>query len=313
MIKSTHPDFEVLVDGQSVPENADLLGFLAEIGLAHEVKKGTVSLTEQLEFLDSSLYQDIVTRLPAETCENLAVEIHRVIGSTNDLVMDRLSSPDCSLILCTAEMQTAGRGRRGRQWVSPFGRNIYLTIGRFVGRDIAGLGGLSQVVGIQVVDALRSAGVDNVGLKWPNDILLDGGKLGGILVELKPAERRGIGIAVGVGINLLLQEQDTASIDQPWRAVGPERVSRRALLVDISTRILAALERFNHEGFGPFASMWDNYNLYQGQEITIIRGNETFTGTDNGVDVEGNLRLLTDDGEQLHHSGEVSMRPVNAP
>ena len=82
-------------------------------------------------------------------------------------------------------MQTAGKGRRGRRWVSPFGRNIYLTYGRFIGRQLSELGGLSLVVGMLVVDVLRSMGLERVGLKWPNDIVLDGGKLGGILIELR--------------------------------------------------------------------------------------------------------------------------------
>lgn len=312
MIKSTHPEFEALIAGRQVPESSELLEFLDTIGVNHQVTNGLVKLVDDLEFLEAGLLNDILARLPVGSWPEISFEIHRVAGSTNDIAMQRLADSHCSAIICTAEMQTAGKGRRGRHWVSPFGRNIYLSLGWFFRREISELGGLSQVAGIQVVDALRAAGIADVGLKWPNDILLDGGKLGGVLVELRPAERRGIGVVIGVGINLFLADDDVAGIDQPWRALSSHLLSRRALLKDLILRLILSFEEFDRNGFERFAGIWDNYNCYHGKQITIIRGEEEFLGTDNGIDELGNLRLMTDEGEQRHHSGEVSMRPVDA-
>ena len=178
MIKSTHPEFERMASGETVPNSDLLIGFLEEAGVPHEVDTSGVRLSGELELLDPKRILAVAGN------EQLDLEIHRVIGSTNDTVMQRLSDSGCSELLCTAEMQTAGKGRRGRSWVSPFGRNIYVTYGRFLQRDLSDLGGLSIVVGMQAVDTLRGFGLEGIGLKWPNDILLAGGKLGGILVEL---------------------------------------------------------------------------------------------------------------------------------
>ncbi len=311
MIKSTHPDFEALILGQAVPASAELLDFLGAIGVDHSVENGEVVLDEQLEFLDTSLLSAVRERLPSELSPALSLEIHRVVGSTNDIVMQRLAEPEDTAYICTAEMQTAGKGRRGRHWVSPFGRNVYLSLGWFFQREISELGGLSQIAGIQVVDALRAAGIVNAGLKWPNDVLLDGGKLGGILVELRPPEPRGVGVVVGVGINLFLGEKDVKGIDQPWQAVSSLSVSRRRLLVDLIARLILSFDDFDRNGFERFASVWDTYNCYQGKQIKIIRGDEEFVGIDSGIDELGNLRLKTSEGEQRHYSGEVSMRPVD--
>ena len=102
----------------------------------------------------------------------LDLEIHRVTQSTNDVVMQRLAESQSTAILCAAEMQTAGKGRRGRRWISPFGRNVYLTYGRFIDRQLSELGGLSLVIGMVVVDVLRAMGLDQVVAASDNSIVV---------------------------------------------------------------------------------------------------------------------------------------------
>jgi BirA family biotin operon repressor/biotin-[acetyl-CoA-carboxylase] ligase len=305
MIKSTHPEFERMARGETVPASDLLLGFLEEAGVPHETLLDGVRLPEDLELLDPSRI------LSYGSPGYVDLEIHRIIGSTNDTVMQRLGNAHCQAVLCAAEMQTAGRGRRGRNWVSPFGRNIYVTYGRFLQRKLSELGGLSIVVGMQAVDVLRDMGLEDVGLKWPNDILFQGGKLGGILVELKSQESRGIGIAAGTGINFLLSETDATHIDQAWSAIGHRAtISRNQFLDDFSRKLIEAFEIFNSDGFLPFGEAWSDYDVYQGQTLRVKRGESWFEGVNEGIDREGNLLIRGADGIEVHNAGEVSMRPV---
>jgi BirA family biotin operon repressor/biotin-[acetyl-CoA-carboxylase] ligase len=260
---------------------------------------------------EASIRSELLLWLSEFQISTLDVEIHRVISSTNDVVMQRLAESRSSQILCAAEMQTAGKGRRGRRWVSPFGSNIYLTYGRFVRRNLSGFGGLSLVVGMLAVDVLRSMGLQNVGLKWPNDIMLDGGKLGGILLELRASEARGIGLVAGVGLNLSLKAEEASSIDQPWSAISSQlAMPRNILLGRLGGMMVNVIQAFEDVGFDSFVDKWGEYNLYAGQQINVIRGSEIISGVDNGVDRDGNLLLRTETGLEVHNSGEVSVRSV---
>lgn len=293
-----------------MPANPALLGFLEDAGVPHIVSDYRVTLAGNLELLEENkILAEIRRASNVEPDLIPPMEIHRVIGSTNDLVMMRLDHQ--ASLLCTAEMQTSGRGRRGRNWVSPFGRNVYLTYGRRMQRPLSGLGGLSLVVGMQVVDALRDVGVA-AGLKWPNDVLLNGGKLGGILVELKTAVPTGVGAVAGVGLNLHLDASDASQIDQAFSvAKSSKSFSRNHLIGAIAGRMIAAFDQFDRDGFAPFAAAWPRYNLYAGQEIMVLRGGgDVHRGRDAGIDSEGNLIIDTGNGLEIHNSGEVSMRPV---
>jgi|TARA_B100000809_G_scaffold26318_1_gene23059 BirA family biotin operon repressor/biotin-[acetyl-CoA-carboxylase] ligase len=312
MIKSTHPEFEKLIAGNPVNSTLELLDFLDGIGVPYTRQGSVLTLNPGMELLDEAAIRTELQHLVSELqMSTLDLEIHRVTQSTNDVVMQRLVESQSTAILCAAEMQTAGKGRRGRRWISPFGRNVYLTYGRFIGRQLSELGGLSLVVGMVVVDVLRAMGLERVGLKWPNDILLGGGKLGGILLELRASDAGGIGLVAGVGLNLALNVKESLSIDQPWSAISSQlEMPRNILLGALGGRIVNAIQAFEDVGFDSFAEKWSEYNLYTGQQVTVIRGSETISGIDSGVDQEGNLLLRTGAGLEVHNSGEVSMRPV---
>jgi BirA family biotin operon repressor/biotin-[acetyl-CoA-carboxylase] ligase len=312
MIKSTHPEFEKLISGIPVNSTPELLDFLDGIGVPYTRQDSVLTLNPGMELLDEAAIRAELQHWVSEfQMSTLDLEIHRVTQSTNDVVMQRLTEGQSTAILCAAEMQTAGKGRRGRQWISPFGRNVYLTYGRFVRRQLSELGGLSLVVGMVVVDVLRSMGLKQVGLKWPNDILLGGGKLGGILLELRAADARGIGLVGGVGLNLALRAEEASSIDQPWSAVSSQlEMPRNILLGTLGGKIVNAIQAFEDVGFDSFAEKWSEYNLYNGQQVNVIRGSEIISGIDSGVDQEGNLLLRTGAGLEVHNSGEVSVRPV---
>lgn len=312
MIKSTHPEFEKLISGSSVNSTLELQRFLKSIGVSYTSLGSVLTLNSGMELLDEAVIRAELQHLVSEVqMATLDLEIHRVAESTNDVVMQRLLESQSTSILCAAEMQTAGKGRRGRRWISPFGRNIYLTYGRYVKRQLSELGGLSLIVGMAVVDVLRSMSLEQVGLKWPNDIVLGGGKLGGILLELRASDARGIGLVAGVGLNLALRAEDASGIDQPWSAVNSQlELPRNVLLGKLGGKIVNAIQAFDDLGFDSFAEKWREYNLYSDQQINVIRGGEVISGIDSGVDSQGNLLLRTAAGLEVHNSGEVSVRPV---
>ena len=314
MIKSTHPDFEKLISGEPVNSTLELLSFLDGVGIPYTKHGFALTLNPGMDFLDeAAILAELQCRISAFQMSTLDLEIHRVTQSTNDVVMQRLVESQSTTILCTAEMQTGGKGRRGRTWVSPFGRNIYLTYGRFVDRQLSELGGLSLALGMLVVDVLRSMGLERVGLKWPNDIVLDGGKLGGILLELRASDALGIGVVAGLGLNLSFKAEEASSIDQPWSAISSQlAMPRNILLGKLGGVMVNVMQAFEEVGFDSFADKWGEYNLYAGQPINVIRGREIISGIDSGVDQAGNLLLRTDAGLEVHNSGEVSVRPVSS-
>ena len=309
MIKSSHPEFEKLISGHSVPAGAELVEFLDALGVAYSKIGAFLTIDSSLVLLDErAICAEMRQLVPASQMDLLDIEIHRVTTSTNDVVVQRLSSGHSTSILCAAEMQTAGKGRRGRSWVSPFGRNIYLTYGCVVQCRASELSGLSLVIGMTVVDVLRAVGIEQVGLKWPNDILLEGGKLGGILVDLSSSPN-GVGVVVGLGLNLSLTLTDKDLIDQPCTVAGSDiGVSRNVLLGKLCGEILNVIRKFENTGFKVFCERWTSYNLHHGHRVNVIRGEEISSGLDCGVDIEGNLLLLTDSGMEVYGSGEVSVR-----
>ncbi len=255
-------------------------------------------------------------KCPAAMFGLVELEIHHTIGSTNSQVMTNLAQPGNRIHVCLAEQQTAGRGRRGRHWVSPFGRNIYLSIGQFINLPLTALGGLSLVSGICVVEALQGFGVKDAGLKWPNDVLLAGGKLAGVLVELRPAEpgesTTSCGAVIGVGINLFLNPEEAGLIEQSWSQLSSQ-VPRNQLAGELAGAILTAIERFTASGFTPFMASWRKHNVLAGREVKVLRGDEQFSGIDRGVNHLGNLLLETESGLVEFHSGEVSLRAADRP
>ena len=299
-------DFIVSGSAESTPE---LLRLLEERQIPFEETSGRLVLDASLEILEE---EQILAEMPdvIRAAAHPRFEIHRDIDSTNEQVLKFLEPGQ--LYICLAERQRAGRGRRGRRWVSPFGRNVYLTIGRYMKGPMSALEGLSLVVGMQAVDVLRELGLRGVGLKWPNDLVLEDGKVGGILVELKSQEDQGIGVVIGTGINLAISVHDAELIDQSWSAVSSNTaISRNVLAGRFAARLAEAVDEFDRYGFNPFVEKWQDYNLYAGQPVKIIRGAEEVTGLDRGIDEYGNLLLETDAGLQVHNSGEVSLRTVS--
>ena len=228
-------------------------------------------------------------------------------STQTDALAAGVPAQGCALFL--AEHQRAGQGRQGRAWISaPAGASLPLSLSRRFHRPIAAMSGLSLVVGIAVAEALA---LDGVGLKWPNDLVAGGRKLGGILVNLRAAPEGACEAVIGIGLNLDLPGD--ARIDQPWTDLarcGAAPRSRNALLAALLDTLLPALALFEAEGLAPFLDRWQRLDAYAGREVRVLEGERIHEGRLDGITASGALRLHAGGEECIFHSGEVSLRPA---
>jgi BirA family biotin operon repressor/biotin-[acetyl-CoA-carboxylase] ligase len=197
-----------------------------------------------LSLLDAAGVRSSLSPIATQLLKSL--QVHPVIDSTNAELLRQAGQGISEGTVCTAEQQTAGRGRRGRQWVSPFGRNIYLSVLWEFAAGPSALEGLSLAVGVAVARALSNCGVDNVRLKWPNDVFIGDAKLGGILLEMKSNAEGVCQVVVGVGINVAMPEEASAAIDQPWVDIARngETTDRSRLLAALLDELLPMLAQY---------------------------------------------------------------------
>ena len=259
--------------------------------------------------LQSPIELLVPEQIKSRCSRELDIEVLWSIDSTNSHLMKKANEPLDGYRICLAEQQVSGRGRRGRSWISPFGSNLYMSVARKFPRSGADLEGLSIVVGIEIAKVLKLSGVDDVGLKWPNDVILQGGKVAGILVEIGPPTEDSFYVVVGIGVNTRLSREDSLQIDQPHSTLeGVVDFSRNNLAGDIIQNVVSGLERFVEHGFAPFASEWDEYNLFRGKQVIVHLGDTIVEGEDAGIDARGNFRLSTENGVKTFNAGEISLR-----
>lgn len=258
---------------------------------------------------DPLMPEQIRAALSRQTGEWLQrLDVFPITDSTSAELMRRARTAGVDGQVCLAELQIQGRGRRGRSWFSPFGANLAMSFGKRMRRPASALGGLSLVVGLGVLDALERLGVGGLALKWPNDVLLDGRKLGGILIEL--ASSRDTELVVGIGLNVALPEQVRAALPEPVADLSHLAVppSRNELAGRILSGVLELVAGFEDQGFAPFRAAFEQRHLYQGRECLVHQSNRQIAGVVAGVSGEGELILDAADGRQVFHGGEVSLR-----
>lgn len=296
-------DVRRLCAGESLPPGAVPAPVLDELGLVIENGR----LADPPELLEAGAIRAALNLAAPHLarCDTLFS-----VGSTNTWQLGRVAEPDFHGSVCLAERQVAGRGRRGRHWVSPFGRNIYMSVGWKVPRNVS-VAGLSIVAGMAIAGALRDLGVAAVGLKWPNDLLLGGRKLGGILVELAAPTAHHHLVVIGCGINIHLNEAHGAQVEQAFTTL-PDDIgqSRNAIVGALLESLLPALDHFGREGFAPFAAAWADYDCFAGESLVVHLAERRVEGRNLGIDESGNLLLETADGAEAFNAGEVSVRRV---
>lgn len=242
----------------------------------------------------------------------LHIEILDCAASSNALLLQRAAHGADSGSALAVEWQSAGRGRLGRTWHSGVGDALTFSLLWRFESGLAALSGLSLAVGVAMMRALTELGVPDAGLKWPNDVLLNGGKLAGILLEAQGDMLGPSAVVIGIGLNLSVPEalrehigqpvSDLASLEMPL----PER--NRVLAVSLKN-LVAVLREFAEHGFAPLRAEWEAHHVFQQRPVKLsLPDGSLCTGTALGVTDEGALRLTTGQGEQVFHAGEVSLR-----
>lgn len=259
------------------------------------------SLPAPMQLLDEEV---ILKHLPEG-----GVTVLPVVDSTNQYILERLdtlSSGDA----CLAEYQQSGRGRRGRQWFSPFGANLYLSLYWRLEQGPAAAVGVSLVIGIVMAEVLHKLGADGVRVKWPNDLYLKDRKLAGILVELTGKTGDAANLVIGAGINLQMREPAPDTINQGWinlQEAGIE-INRNTLASTLISELRSALAVFELQGLEAFIPRWEKLDNYFNRPIRLIIGNREIHGIDRGIDHQGALLLEADGLITPYIGGEISLR-----
>jgi BirA family biotin operon repressor/biotin-[acetyl-CoA-carboxylase] ligase len=287
-----------------------LRGF-SELGLHHSAVSGKgYRLDKSLELLS---YAKINANLTEQNKSLIStLEIHDTLNSTNSYLVEHSRNDAPSGFVCFAEHQTAGKGRRGRQWVSPYGSNIHVSmLWRFQQGGIAGTAGLSLAIGVAVIRALKQHNIHDVGLKWPNDIYSQGKKLGGILIEVSGEADGPCAAVIGLGLNLFLPEIQARSITQAWtdltKITGETPLLRNKLAGTVLNHSLSIINGFEAAGIKAYLDEWRSYDCLKGHTATLFIGQQQVEGRVEGIDDNGLLLIKKFDGSiQAFASGEVS-------
>ncbi|WP_301388599.1 bifunctional biotin--[acetyl-CoA-carboxylase] ligase/biotin operon repressor BirA [Thalassolituus sp. UBA2590] len=271
------------------------------------VKGKGYRLHDPIELLDEDAIRSVVSQ--RLDCLELLLEVN----STNTYLFERASDHMGKRYAVLAEKQSSGRGRRGRQWISPFGRNIYLSLLVSFSGGMSALEGLSLTVGVAVEKALSRLGIDGVGLKWPNDVYADGRKLAGILLEVTGEYNSHCQVVIGIGLNLSMSEAEARDIDQPWvdlKSLKPD-LSRNQVAGVLLDELLSSIDTFQREGFAPLQEYWSQKDIYHDKDVVISSPTQQISGTVKGVNRKGELMLRTERGMEIISAGELSVRPVS--
>jgi BirA family biotin operon repressor/biotin-[acetyl-CoA-carboxylase] ligase len=287
---------------------------LEKLGLEYSSIPGKgYRLNRPLDLLNQTKIADGLTQKTAAWVGDL--ELLPVVASTNSYLLaepDRIV-PNAARI-CLAEFQSAGRGRLGRQWISPFGHNVYLSIGWQYPCGPGAISALSLAVGVAVIRALNGMGIQGVGLKWPNDIYWGGHKLGGILIDVIGESTGPCVVVIGVGLNLFLSTTQARQIDQPWTDLsqvtftdGIETIDRNQLVAGLINEILLCVIGYENIGLSPYLTEWRQADCLYGHQATVYNAGQQEIVQVAGITDEGFLMVTLADGRpKTFASGEVS-------
>ena len=287
---------------------------LTEMGLeVHRVSGRGYRLGEPCVPLDR---QEIAGHLGPEGSQAaVALHIEEEIDSTNGYLLRLAETGSVSGHVCVAESQTRGRGRRGRDWLATPYHNIMLSIAWQLQAGAAAISGLSLAAGVAIVRALRDCGVAGVGLKWPNDLIWQERKLGGVLVDIRGEATGPCLVVLGAGVNVKLRHREADGIGRPWvdlRAIAGDTPDRNRLAGLMVRHLAAMFRQFEQEGFAAFWPEWERLHVHAGKPVRLLVAEGEVHGHAEGVDRNGGLLLRDAAGKQkVFHAGEVSLRQAS--
>ena len=289
-------------------------GSLRELGATlHAVRNRGYRLAHGSEPLDAAKIRD---RLAREVRERVAsLQAVWSIASTNSALLQRPNPPGGSSEVLLAEYQTAGRGRRGRTWLAPPGAAICLSLSwtfREVPEDLSALG---LVIGVCALRALRKLDVTGTTLKWPNDLLIDARKLGGVLIELRAESQGPACVVIGVGLNVALGSTalkkiaETGTVATDLATAGLAETSRNTVVAALLSACVPGLMEFERQGLKPFLAEWLEADALRGRPVNVSAAEGLARGVARGIDQHGALLLETPQGVRRFISGDVTLRP----
>jgi len=237
--------------------------------------------------------------------QSVGLEVIPIIDSTNQYLLNQINGLT-SGAACVAEYQQAGRGRRGRQWFSPFGSNLYFSMYWKLEQGPAAVMGLSLAIGIVVAKVLRELSGKNIKVKWPNDLYLNDKKLAGILVEITGKAGDVAHVIMGIGINLSMHNPDQHIVNQVWSNLG--NIDRNLLVANLLSELRDGLICFEKKGFSAFLTDWNNLDNFINRAVKLIIGDTIIKGICRGINEQG--ALLLDQGGKIvpYIGGEISLR-----
>ena len=212
--------------------------------------------------------------------------------------------------ICIAEYQSAGRGRRGRSWVSPYGCHLYCSMYWKLEQGMSQASGLSLVVACSLVKVLQSFGIEDLGVKWPNDIYLNNKKLAGVLIEMSGQADSECHLVVGIGINISMSQSQGDKIDQAWSdlSANPCCPSKTELAIALQKQLHQDFSTFEQLGLTAFLARWQEVDVFFGKQVKLLMGDNQILGICKGVDESGAILLETDNGTKAFVGGEISLR-----
>lgn len=257
----------------------------------------------------------IQTLLPEDVRSHIeSLQVEWTLESTNTKLLDAWPPAAGFASVLLAEHQTGGRGRRGRSWVAPPGGAVCLSVSWQYAELPADLSALSLIVGLCVVNALHELGVEGVNLKWPNDLVTANGKLGGILIEMRAEAGGPVHVVIGIGLNVLLDDEARATVKAAGNVADDVRAhrdpapDRNAMVAGVLRRMLPALREFPRHGLKPHLSHWNACDALFGREVNVENVGQITRGVARGIDAHGALLVETPAGVHRFISGEVSVR-----
>ena len=265
----------------------------------------------------SLLDPESIARHAGAARSRFSLDVVDVAGSTNTLLMERAAAGAPSGAVIAAESQEQGRGRLGRPWHAGLGGGVTFSLLWRFAQGAGGLAGLSLAAGVALVRAIAQLGARDVQLKWPNDVVWQGGKLAGMLIEMQGDALGPSAVVIGIGINVRLSESVRARIDQAaadLETACGRPLERSAVLGAVLAELAPALDAFAREGFAPMRAEWESHHAHQGRRIAVkLPDGRVHEGFARGVGDDGALLFETGGAVRRLHSGEISLREAPAP
>lgn len=293
---------------------ADFLATIDELGLEYKIDGQMLRLRKRVEMLDvDSLQFNLAQRgLDTECHYRLETKSTNLdVLAFRDKQVDKQTEQKTIASIATCEKQSHGKGRRGNHWVSPFGRNIYCTVGVLKTVKPANLGLLSIVTGLAICKALANLGYEEIKLKWPNDLYHQGKKLGGILIESSPVKDDQYFLAIGFGINVDMNHAELTAIEQAatcLNLVSSKAVTRNQILLETVSQVLTNIEAFSDDIIPQLVEAFDEIDAFKGMSVNVLSSGKTISATNAGIAQTGQLQVETAQGMMLFSAADISLR-----